>query len=107
MDQRRALATDRLADVAQVGVAPVGRLELVVDLVALGPVGREPQLAPVGLPGLDLRLLGQLQHELVGHAVHDDGRSRVLHLDQHDATTLGASTDIDPAPDSLVHMAGT
>ena len=40
------------------------------------------ELAPVGLPGPDLRLLGQLQHELIGHAGHDDWRSRALHLDQ-------------------------
>ena len=97
-------SADRLADVTQIHVAPVRSLEHIRDHVPPGPVRRDPQLAPVGLPGLDLSLLGQLQHDPIGHAVHDDWRSRALHLDQHLATTLDVTTDSDPGLGSLVHM---
>jgi hypothetical protein len=83
-DQRRPVSADGLLGVPQVGVGPVRGLQDVGDDVSLGPVERQPQLAALCFTRLRLGLADELQHDVVGHVVHDDRRPRTLHVHQHD-----------------------
>ena len=69
-------------------LGPVSCLGLVHDGVTLGPHDCVADLAPAGLPLLDLALTDQVQHEVVVQGIHLDRLEVATGLDQHDATTL-------------------